>query len=53
MPNEDLSRETGSGQMFLGSSSNSDSHRPNDVPGFAHSYKTKFTPAEEIYERCR
>lgn len=53
MRNEDLRRETGTGQMFEGSSSNSDSHTPNDIPGFAHSYATKFTPAEEIFERCR
>ncbi|KAL9856771.1 Phosphoinositide phosphatase SAC5 [Arabidopsis thaliana] len=51
MRNEELMRETGSGQMFQGSSSNSDSHRPNDIPGFSHSYVTKFTPAEDIFER--
>ncbi|XP_019090804.1 PREDICTED: phosphoinositide phosphatase SAC5 [Camelina sativa] len=52
MRNEDLLRETRSGQMFPGSSSNYVAHRPTDVPGFAHSYKTKFTPAEEMFERC-
>ncbi|ESQ35070.1 hypothetical protein EUTSA_v10006841mg [Eutrema salsugineum] len=48
---EDHLRGTGSSQMFPGSSSTSDSRR-HDVPGFSHSYKTKFTPVEETLERC-
>lgn len=49
---EDLSIGTRPSQMLPGSSSNSDSQRPHDdIPGFGHSYKTQFTPAEEIFER--
>ncbi|XP_024008255.1 phosphoinositide phosphatase SAC5 [Eutrema salsugineum] len=51
MRNEDHLRRTVSSQMFPGSSSNSNSHMLDDIPGFSHSYKTKFTPAEEIFER--
>ncbi|KAL1224123.1 Phosphoinositide phosphatase SAC5 [Cardamine amara subsp. amara] len=49
---EDHMRGIGSNQMFPGSCSYSESDRPDDIPGFAHSYKTEFTPAEEIVERC-
>ncbi|CAH2037189.1 unnamed protein product [Thlaspi arvense] len=51
MRNEDHLRGAGSSQVLPGSSSNADSHRPEDIPGFGHSYQTKFTPAEEIFER--
>ncbi|VVA91635.1 unnamed protein product [Arabis nemorensis] len=48
---EDHLKGAGPSEMFPGSCSNSDSHKsPNDIPGFAHSYKTKFTPVEEIFE---
>jgi len=49
---EDLSLGTIPSQVFPGSSSNSDSQKArDDIPGFGHSYKTQFTPAEEIFER--
>uniref|UniRef100_A0A1J3GAA0 Phosphoinositide phosphatase SAC5 n=1 Tax=Noccaea caerulescens TaxID=107243 RepID=A0A1J3GAA0_NOCCA len=49
---EDLSIGARPSQILPGSSSNSDSQRPHDdIPGFGHSYKTQFTPAEEIFER--
>ena len=39
--------------MFPDSGSTSDSQGLDDVPGFSHSYNTKFTTADEMFERCR
>uniref|UniRef100_M4EQB3 SAC domain-containing protein n=1 Tax=Brassica campestris TaxID=3711 RepID=M4EQB3_BRACM len=49
---EDHLRGTGSKQMFPDSGSTSDSQGLDDVPGFSHSYNTKFTTADEMFERC-
>ncbi|KAF8114273.1 hypothetical protein N665_0039s0037 [Sinapis alba] len=49
---EDHLRGTESRQMFPGSSSMSDSHWLDDVPGFSHSYNAKFATADEMFERC-